>query len=116
MSILLYGCTTLMLSKRMKKKLDSNYKRMLRAILKRSWRQHPTKQQHYGHVPPITKTIRFDESDMQDSTGEIGTKLQVTYSYGPLHMELQRQDDQLEPTYNSSVPIPDVALKTYRKR
>ena len=28
----------------------------------------------------------------------------------------QRQDDQLEPTYNSSVPIQDVALKTYRER
>ena len=27
-----------------------------------------------------------------------------------------RQDDQLEPTYNSSIPILDVALKTYRKR
>ena len=28
-------------------------------------------------------------------------------------MDKQRQDDQLEPTYNSSVPIQDVALKTY---
>ena len=26
------------------------------------------------------------------------------------------QDDQPEPTYNSSVPIQDIALKTYRKR
>ena len=31
-------------------------------------------------------------------------------------MDDQKQDDQLEPTYNSSVPIQDVALKTYRKR
>ena len=31
-------------------------------------------------------------------------------------MDEQKQDDQLEPTYNSSVPIKDVALKTYRKR
>ena len=31
-------------------------------------------------------------------------------------MDKQRQDDQLEPTYNSSAPIQDVALKTYRKR
>ena len=31
-------------------------------------------------------------------------------------MDEQRQDDQLEPTYNSSVSIQDVALKTYRKR
>ena len=37
-------------------------------------------------------------------------------SCGSLHMDEQRQDDQLEPTYNSSVPIQDVALKTYQKR
>ena len=56
MSILLYGCTTWTLTKQMEKKLDGNYTRMLRAILNKSWRQHPTKQQLYGHVPPITKT------------------------------------------------------------
>ena len=31
-------------------------------------------------------------------------------------MDEQRQDDQLEPTYSSSVPIPDVALKTCWRR
>ena len=31
-------------------------------------------------------------------------------------MDEQRQDDQLEPTYGSSVPIRDIALKTYRKQ
>ena len=25
----------------------------------KSWRQHPTRQQLYGHLPPITKTIQF---------------------------------------------------------
>ena len=35
----------------------------------------------------------------------------MIYSYGPLHMDEQRQDVQLEPTYSSSVPILDVALK-----
>ena len=33
------------------------------------------------------------------------------YSCGPLHMDKQSQDIQLEPTYNSSMPIQDVALK-----
>ena len=37
-SILLYGCTTWMLTKRLEKKLDGNYTRMLRAILNKSWR------------------------------------------------------------------------------
>ena len=57
-SILLYGCTTRTLTKRLEKKLDGNYTRMLRAILNKSWRQHPTKHQLYGHLPPITKTIQ----------------------------------------------------------
>ena len=57
-SILLYGCTTWRLTKRLKKKLDGNYTRMLRAILNKSWRQHPTRHQLYGHLPPITKTIQ----------------------------------------------------------
>ena len=57
-SILLYGCTTWTLTNRLKKKLDSNYTRMLRAILDKSWRQHPTRYQLYGHLPLITKTIQ----------------------------------------------------------
>ena len=58
MSILLYGCTTWTLTKHMEKKLDGNYTRMLQTILNKSWKQHPTKQQLYGHLPPITKTIQ----------------------------------------------------------
>ena len=54
----IYGCTTWTLTKRLEKKLDGNYTRMLRAILNKSWRQHPTRHQLYGHLPPITKTIQ----------------------------------------------------------
>ena len=57
-SILLYGCTTWTLTKRMEKKLDGNYTRMLQPILNKSWRQHPKKQQLNGHLLPITKTIQ----------------------------------------------------------
>ena len=57
-SILLYGCTTWMLTKRLEKKLDSNYTRMQWAKLNKSWRQHPTNHQLYGHLPPIMKTIQ----------------------------------------------------------
>ena len=107
--ILLYGCTTWTLTKRLKKKLDGNYTRMLRAILNKSWRQHPTRHQLYGHLPPITKT-------MQETPGETGTNLSVMYSYGPPHMAEQKQDDQLEQTYNSYVKILDVVMKTWRRR
>ncbi len=61
----------------MKKKLDGNDTRMLGAILNKSWRQHPTKQQLYGHQPPITKIYQLDEPDMWDTAGEVG----------PLHMD-----------------------------
>ena len=56
-SIMLYGCTTWTLTKRLEKKLDENYTRILRAISNKSWRQHPTKHRLYCHLPPITKTI-----------------------------------------------------------
>ena len=61
-SILLYGCTTWTLTKRLEKKLDGNYTRMLRAILNKSWRQHPTKHQLLGQLPPITKTIQVSRT------------------------------------------------------
>ena len=38
------------------------------------------------------------------------------YSYGPLYMDVQSHDDQLEPTCSSYVPIGDVAMKTCRKQ
>ena len=47
---------------------------------------------------------------MRDTAGE------VTYSCGPLHMDEPRQDNQLEPICNSSVPIQDIALKTSQEQ
>ena len=79
-SILLYGCTTWTLTKRLKKKLDDNYTRMLRATRKLS---------------------KLDEPDTQDTAGEARTNSSVMYSYGPPHMAKQEQDDQLEHTYSS---------------
>ena len=38
------------------------------------------------------------------------------FSYGPTHKAEQKQADQLEPTYSSSVRIWDVALRTCQKR
>ena len=43
---------------------------MLRAILNKSWQQHPTRHQLYNHLPPITETIKLDEPNMQDTAGE----------------------------------------------
>ena len=115
-SILLYGCTTWTLTKRLKKKLDGNYTRMLRAILNKSWRQHPTRHQPYGHLPPITKTIQVRRTRHAAHCGRKKTNSSMMYSYGPPNMAKQKQDDQLEHTYSSYVRIRDVALKTCQKR
>ena len=61
---------------------------------------------------PSGKLSQLDETDMQDTAVEVGTNSLATYSCGPFYMDEQRQDDQLEPIYKSSVPIQDVALKT----
>ena len=115
-SILLYGCTTWTLTKQQKKKLDGNYSRMLRAILNKSWRQHPTGTNYTATCLPSWKLYKFDEPDMQDIAGEARMNSSVMYSYGPPHMAKQKQDDQLEHTYSSYVRIRDVALKTCQKR
>ena len=57
-SVLLYGCTFLILMKRIEKKKDRNYTKMLRTVLNKSWKQHPTKQQLYCHLPSISQTIQ----------------------------------------------------------
>ena len=61
-------------TKRLKKKLDGNYTRMLGAILNKSWWQHPTRHQLYDHLPLVTKTIQVrNEPDTQDTAGEART-------------------------------------------
>ena len=110
-SILLYGCSTWTQTKRMEKKLDSNYTRMLRAVLNKSWNSSCTATYH-----PSRKLSKLDEPDMQDTAGEIRKNSKATYSRGPLHTDEQRQNDLQEPTYNSSVSIQDITWKTRRDR
>ena len=84
-SIQLYGCTTWTLTKRLKK-LDGNYTRMLRAILNKSWRQHPMRHQLYSHLPTITKTIQVRRTrhtgHCWSSKGELSDVLLWTPAYG----------------------------------
>ena len=69
-SILLYGCTTWTLTKRLEKKVDGNYTRMLQAILNKSWRQHPQGTNYTATCLPSRKLSKLDEPDMQDTAGE----------------------------------------------
>ena len=113
-SILLYGCTTWTLTKRLEKKLDGNYTRMLRAILNKSWRQHPTRHQLYGHLPPIMKTIQVrwtrHAGHYQRSRDElISDVLLWTPTYG------WAKAGRPAWTYSSYVRIRDVVLKTCQR-
>ena len=56
--ILLYGCETWTLSKRMEKRLDGVYTRLLMRVKHLSWKQHPTKNIIYGDLPPVSSIVR----------------------------------------------------------
>ena len=86
----------------MKKKLNGNYTRMLRASPGGNTPQNRSFKATYH---PSRKPSKLDDPDMRNTTGEVGMSSKVTCSCGPLHMDEQKQDDQLEPTYISSVPI-----------
>ena len=94
-SFFLAAVMSILLTKRMEKKLDGNYTRILRAILNKSWSSCCT-----ATYLPSRKLSNLDETDMQDTAGDVGTS-----SYGTPHMAEQKQGDQLEPTYSSSVSI-----------
>ena len=57
-SVLIYGSTSWTLTKQLEDKLDGTYTRMLRAILNKSWKQHPTNDQLYGDIPKISNIIK----------------------------------------------------------
>ena len=99
--------------------LDGNYTRMLRAVLnkswRKSWRQHSTKQQQYGHLPLITKTIQVRRTRHAGHCWRIKDELiGNVLLWTPSHE--RAEDDQLEPIHSSSVPILDIAWKTRRDR
>ena len=64
LQLLQCGCTTWTLTKRLEKKLDGNYTRMLRAILNRSWRQDTNCT---ATCVLSRKLFKLDEPDMQDT-------------------------------------------------
>ena len=73
MSILLYGCTTWMLRKHIEENLDENYTRTLRAVLNKSWQQHPTNSSCI--VTCFLSDKLFKIKKMWDTAGEVRTNL-----------------------------------------
>ena len=111
-SILLYGCTPWTLTKRLKKKLDGNYTRMLRAILKSLGGNTPQGTNYTDTSLSSRKLYKLNEPDTQDTAEEARMNSSVVYFY----MAKQKQDDQLEHTFCSYVKIRGVALKTCQRR
>ncbi len=72
-SILLYGCTTWTLTKRIEKKLDSNYTRMRQAILNNPGGSTPQSSSYTVTYHPSRKLSNLDETDMWVITGEVRT-------------------------------------------
>ena len=111
-SVLLYECTIWTLTKRMEERLDGNYTRMLWAILNKSWRNHPTKQQLYGHLPPISKTIQVRRSRHSRIWWRSRNKLiSDILPWTPSHGQAKAG----QPAWNY-IPVQGVALKNYVER
>ena len=96
-------------------KLDGNYTRMLRAILNKSWRQHPTKHQLYGHLPPITKIIQVRRTRhaghcWRSRDELISDVLLWIPTYG------RAKAGRPARTYSRYVKIRDVVQRTWRRR
>ena len=116
MSLQLHGYTILTLTKHIEKRLDGNWTRTLQVILNKSWKQHPTKELHYAHLPPSLKPFKVDEGDTRDTAGEVKTNSWATLSNGPLHTDEQELDDLLDLICNSSVWTQDVVWKICLKQ
>ena len=56
-SVLLYGSEAWTLTKKLERKLDGTYTRMLRVVFNISWKLHLNKKL-YGNIPTLSKTIR----------------------------------------------------------
>ena len=57
-SVLVYGSVSWTPTKALEKRLSGNYTRMLRAILNRSWKDHPSNKEIYANIPDICTSIR----------------------------------------------------------
>ena len=87
------------------------------AILNKSWQQHPTRRQLYGHLPPITKTIQARRTRHARHCWRNKDEIvRDVLLWTPASKANQKQDGQLEHTYSSYVIIRDVTLRTCQRR
>ena len=56
--ILLYGSETWTLSRKLGRRLDGTYTRLLMRAQNLSWKRHPTKSQIYEKLPPVSSLVK----------------------------------------------------------
>ena len=84
-------------------KIDVNCTRMLHVLFNKFWKQHPSKQQLYDHLPSSLKPYKLDEQDMWVIGGKVKNNSYVTSSYGPLLTGAKELEKKLELIDNSSL-------------
>ena len=104
-SILLYGCTTWTLTKRLEKKL------VLAGTPHKSLTIRPPASHHENYPSSTNQTCK----SLLEKQGRAHKWCTPMYSYGPSHMAGQKQDNQHEHTSSSYVKIQGVALKTCQR-
>ena len=98
MSILLYGCTTWMLTKPWRKGLTATTQECCEQYWTSPRGSTSQRSSCTATYHPSRKLSELFKPNMWDTAGEVRTRSSVMNS-----MAEQRQDDQLEPTYSSSV-------------
>ena len=87
MSVLLYGCTTGTLTKRIKKKLNGNYSKISGAFMNKSLKQRQTKQQFDGYNPKNYLSKKNNAlSTMLENQGRICKEFSSVDSYTWTHL------------------------------
>ena len=97
-SVLIYGSTAWTLTKHLEDKLDGTYTRMLRAILNKSWKQHPTNDQLYGNIPKFQILSENGKLGSPVTAGEVKMNYPVTFFFGFQSMDIHKLDDLANPT------------------
>ena len=90
---------------------------MLRAILNKSWRQHPTRRQLYGHLPPIMKTIQVRRARHAGHCWRSKDELvSDVLLWTPTYGQAKAGRPARTYIYSSYVRTRDVTQKTCRRR
>ena len=89
----------------MGKKLDGNHRRMLSAVLNKSWKQQPIKQQ-------LTSHLENHPSKANNICMQCWKSKDEFFFYGHLHIAMLVLADKQELTYINSVWTMDIVWKT----